>query len=205
MNKGKENYQNIPLPDGLSDAVQKGLKKGKRHMEKKMDCRYRYTCRSLRSGLRRSQGSSRFPAHPAGEVMPPLSRVWRPSDGQTPEAAAFTATETAAGDSTETDPSAASPEDSTAAVENTASSSIRVYGTVTQIENGQILLENDEEGAAYPQVLLNLTEDHPDSLRRGLQSENAFRHRGGRYPVRRHQPGHDQEPSAHGKRLYRFL
>ena len=35
MNKGKENYQNIPLPDGLSDAVQKGLKKGKRHMEKK--------------------------------------------------------------------------------------------------------------------------------------------------------------------------
>ena len=35
MNKGKENYQNIPLPDGLSDAVRKGIKKGKRHMEKK--------------------------------------------------------------------------------------------------------------------------------------------------------------------------
>ena len=33
MNKGKENYQNIPLPDGLSDAVQKGLKKGK-YLEK---------------------------------------------------------------------------------------------------------------------------------------------------------------------------
>ena len=34
-----------------------------------------------------------------------------------------------------------------------------MYGTVTQIENGQILLENNEEGAACPHVLLNITED----------------------------------------------
>ena len=158
MNKGKENYQSIPLPDGLSDAVQKGLKKGKRHMEKKWiaaigtlaaACVLGFVVlRVLPASLRTLQGSD----------AASQSRM-APSDGQTPEAAAFTATETAAGDSTETAPSAASPEDSTAAVENTAPSSIRVYGTVTQIENGQILLENDEEGAAYPQVLLNLTED----------------------------------------------
>ena len=158
MNKGKENYQNIPLPDGLSDAVQKGLKKGKRHMEKKWIAAIGTLAAACVLGfvvLRVLPVSLRTPQ---GSDAASQSRM-APSDGQTPEAAAFTATETAAGDSTETDPSAASPEDSTAAVENTASSSIRVYGTVTQIENGQILLENDEEGAAYPQVLLNLTED----------------------------------------------
>ena len=158
MNKGKENYQNIPLPDGLSDAVQKGLKKGKRHMEKKWIATIGTLAAACVLGfvvLRVLPASLRTPQ---GSDAASQSRM-APSDGQTPEAAAFTATETAAGDSTETDSSAASPEDSTAAVENTASSSIRVYGTVTQIENGQILLENDEEGAAYPQVLLNLTED----------------------------------------------
>ena len=158
MNKGKENYQNIPLPDGLSDAVQKGLKKGKRHMEKKWIAAIGTLAAACVLGfvvLRVLPASLRTPQ---GSDAASQSRM-APSDGQTPEAAAFTATETAAGDSTETAPSAASPEDSTAAVENTASSSIRVYGTVTQIENGQILLENDEEGAAYPQVLLNLTED----------------------------------------------
>ena len=158
MNMGKENYQNIPLPDGLSDAVQKGLKKGKRHMEKKWIAAIGTLAAACVLGfvvLRVLPASLRTPQ---GSDAASQSRM-APSDGQTPEAAAFTATETAAGDSTETDPSAASPEDSTAAVGNTASSSIRVYGTVTQIENGQILLENDEEGAAYPQVLLNLTED----------------------------------------------
>ena len=158
MNKGKENYQNIPLPDGLSDAVQKGLKKGKRHMEKKWIAAIGTLAAACVLGfvvLRVLPASLRAPQ---GNDAASQSRM-APSDGQTPEATAFTATETTAGDSTETDPSAASPEDSTAAVENTAPSSIRVYGTVTQIENGQILLENDEEGAAYPQVLLNLTED----------------------------------------------
>ena len=158
MNKGKENYQNIPLPDGLSDAVQKGLKKGKRHMEKKWIAAIGTLAAACVLGfvvLRVLPASLRTPQ---GSDAASQSRM-ASSDGQTPEAAAFTATETAAGDSTETASSTASPEDSTAAVENTASSSIRVYGTVTQIENGQILLENDEEGAAYPQVLLNLTED----------------------------------------------
>ena len=158
MNKGKENYQNIPLPDGLSDAVQKGLKKGKRHMEKKWIAAIGTLAAACVLGfvvLRVLPASLRTPQE--GDVTS-QSRV-APSDDQTPQAAAFAAPETTAEDSTETDPSAASPEDSTAAVENTAPSSIRVYGTVTQIENGQILLENDEEGAAYPQVLLNLTED----------------------------------------------
>ena len=158
MNKGKENYQNIPLPDGLSDAVQKGLKKGKRHMEKKWIAAIGTLAAACVLGfvvLRVLPASLRTPQ---GSDAASQSRM-APSDGQTPEAAAFTATETAAGDSTETASSTASPEDSTAAVENTASSSIRVNGTVTQIEDGQILLENNEEGAAYPQVLLNITED----------------------------------------------
>ena len=159
MNKGKENYQNIPLPDGLSDAVQKGLKKGKRHMEKKWIAAIGTLAAACVLGfvVLRVLPSNNLRTPQEGDVTS-QSRV-APSDDQTPQAAAFAAPETTAGDSTETDPSAASPEDSTAAVENTASSSIRVYGTVTQIENGQILLENDEEGAAYPQVLLNLTED----------------------------------------------
>ena len=159
MNKGKENYQNIPLPDGLSDAVQKGLKKGKRHMEKKWIATIGTLAAACVLGfvVLRVLPSNNLRTPQEGDVTS-QSRV-APSDDQTPQAAAFAAPETTAEDSTETDPSAASPEDSTAAVENTASSSIRVYGTVTQIENGQILLENDEEGAAYPQVLLNLTED----------------------------------------------
>ena len=159
MNKGKENYQNIPLPDGLSDAVQKGLKKGKRHMEKKWIAAIGTLAAACVLGfvVLRVLPSNNLRIPQEGDVTS-QSRV-APSDDQTPQAAAFAAPETTAEDSTETDPSAASPEDSTAAVENTASSSIRVYGTVTQIENGQILLENDEEGAAYPQVLLNLTED----------------------------------------------
>ena len=159
MNKGKENYQNIPLPDGLSDAVQKGLKKGKRHMEKKWIAAIGTLAAACVLGfvVLRVLPSNNLRTPQEGDVTS-QSRV-APSDDQTPQAAAFAAPETTAEDSTETDPSAASPEDSTAAVENTAPSSIRVYGTVTQIENGQILLENDEEGAAYPQVLLNLTED----------------------------------------------
>ena len=159
MNKGKENYQNIPLPDGLSNAVQKGIKKGKRHMEKKWIAAIGTLAAACVLGfvVLRVLPSNNLRTPQEGDVTS-QSRM-APSDGQTPEATAFTATETTAEDSTETDPSAASPEDSTAAVENTAPSSIRVYGTVTQIENGQILLENDEEGAAYPQVLLNLTED----------------------------------------------
>ena len=159
MNKGKENYQNIPLPDGLSDAVQKGLKKGKRHMEKKWIAAIGTLAAACVLGfvVLRVLPSNNLRTPQEGDVTS-QSRV-APSDDQTPQAAAFAAPETTAEDSTKTDPSAASPEDSTAAVENTAPSSIRVYGTVTQIENGQILLENDEEGAAYPQVLLNLTED----------------------------------------------
>ncbi|HJA92554.1 MAG TPA: hypothetical protein H9717_05495 [Candidatus Eisenbergiella merdipullorum] len=154
MNKGKENYQNIPLPDGLSNAVQKGIKKGKRHMEKKWIAAIGTLAAACVLGfvvLRVLPADLRTPQE--GDAASQSRMV--PSDGQTPEAAAFTAAETATDDSTEP----ASPEDPTAAVENTAPSSIRVYGTVTQIEDGQILLENDEEGAAYPQVLLNLTED----------------------------------------------
>lgn len=35
MNKGKESYNNIPLPDSLSASIQKGLDRGKRYTEKK--------------------------------------------------------------------------------------------------------------------------------------------------------------------------
>ena len=35
MNKGKENYNNIPLPDGLSDAIRTGLDRGKKYNTKK--------------------------------------------------------------------------------------------------------------------------------------------------------------------------
>ena len=151
MNKGKENYQNIPLPDGLSAAVQKGLKKGKRHMEKKWIAAIGTLAAACVLGfvVLRVLPSNNLRTPQEGDVTS-QSRM-APSDDQTPQAAAFAAPESATDDSTE--------EDSTAAVENTAPSSIRVNGTVTQIEDGQILLENNEEGAAYPQVLLNLTED----------------------------------------------
>ncbi|HJD31195.1 MAG TPA: hypothetical protein H9912_04545, partial [Candidatus Eisenbergiella stercorigallinarum] len=62
-------------------------------------------------------------------------------------------------------PAVAAPDpadEGTAAAQDSAvsqGSSIRVSGAVAQLEDGQILLENDEEGAAYPQVLLNITED----------------------------------------------
>lgn len=35
MNKGKENYNNIPLPDGLSDAIRTGLDRGQKYTTKK--------------------------------------------------------------------------------------------------------------------------------------------------------------------------
>lgn len=43
MNKGKESYNNIPLPDSLSASIQKGLDRGKRYTEKKMDYRLRFS------------------------------------------------------------------------------------------------------------------------------------------------------------------
>ena len=53
--------------------------------------------------------------------------------------------------------------DSAESTESTAAS-IRVFGAANEIaiggiKDGQILLENDGENAAYPQVLLNITED----------------------------------------------
>ena len=159
MNKGKENYQNIPLPDGLSDAVQKGLKKGRRHMEKKWITAIGTLAAACVLGfvvLKVLPDNLRTPQENAPSAQ---SRLASPQDGQTPEAAAYSAEE---------DPSGASPasmgtpsEDSSeAAVQEAAPSSIRVSGTVAQIdEEGRILLENKEEGAAYPQVLLNVTDD----------------------------------------------
>ena len=35
MNKGKENYNNIPLPDGLSDAIRTGMDRGQKYTAKK--------------------------------------------------------------------------------------------------------------------------------------------------------------------------
>ena len=35
MNKGKENYNNIPLPDGLSDAIRTGMDRGQKYTTKK--------------------------------------------------------------------------------------------------------------------------------------------------------------------------
>ena len=35
MNKGKETYTNISIPDGLSSAVEDGIRRGKRQLEKK--------------------------------------------------------------------------------------------------------------------------------------------------------------------------
>ena len=46
MNKGKENYNNIPLPDGLSDAIRTGMERSKIY-HKKMDYRFRLSCRRL--------------------------------------------------------------------------------------------------------------------------------------------------------------
>lgn len=34
MNKGKENYNNIPLPDGLSDAIRTGMDRGQKYTAK---------------------------------------------------------------------------------------------------------------------------------------------------------------------------
>lgn len=91
-----------------------------------------------------------------GEASP-QARMAAP-DGQTPEAASLLPDET--GIEAQSGSETPSPDASSAAAPETAlPSSIRVSGTVTQIEDGQILLENEEEGAAYPQILLNLSED----------------------------------------------
>ena len=158
MNKGKETYQNIPLPDGLSDAVSRGIKKGRRHMEKKWITAIGTLAAACLLGffvLRvLPENNLRTPQN--GETSP-QARMASP-DGQTPEAASLlpdgTGIEAQSGSETP------SPDASSAAAPETAlPSSIRVFGTVTQIEDGQILLENEAEGAAYPQILLNLSED----------------------------------------------
>ena len=164
MNKGKENYQNIPLPDGLSDAVRKGIKKGKRHMEKKWIA----AAGTLAAAC--VLGFVVLNALPADSLRTPTendpasqARMADSQNGQTPEAAAYGLPEDASGDSaapasmddaSEADPSMEGP-----AAEQTAPSSLRVTGTIAEISDDQILLKNEEEGAAYPEILLNLTED----------------------------------------------
>ena len=164
MNKGKENYQNIPLPDGLSDAVRKGIKKGKRHMEKKWIA----AAGTLAAAC--VLGFVVLKALPADSLRTPTendpasqARMADSQNGQTPEAAAYGLPEDASGDSaapasmddtSEADPSMEGP-----AAEQTAPSSLRVTGTIAEISDDQILLKNEEEGAAYPEILLNLTED----------------------------------------------
>ena len=164
MNKGKENYQNIPLPDGLSDAVRKGIKKGKRHMEKKWIA----AAGTLAAAC--VLGFVVLKALPADSLRTPTendpasqARMADSQNGQTPEAAAYGLPEDASADSaapasmddaSEADPSMEGP-----AAEQTAPSSLRVTGTIAEISDDQILLKNEEEGAAYPEILLNLTED----------------------------------------------
>ena len=164
MNKGKENYQNIPLPDGLSDAVRKGIKKGKRHMEKKWIA----AAGTLAAAC--VLGFVVLKALPADSLRTPTendpasqARMADSQNGQTPEAAAYGLPEDASGDSaapasmddtSEADPSMEGP-----AAEQTAPSSLRVTGIIAEISDDQILLKNEEEGAAYPEILLNLTED----------------------------------------------
>ena len=91
------------------------------------------------------------------------ARMADSQNGQTPEAAAYGLPEDASEDSaapasmddtSEADPSMEGP-----AAEQTAPSSLRVTGTIAEISDDQILLKNEEEGAAYPEILLNLTED----------------------------------------------
>ena len=164
MNKGKEKYQNIPLPDGLSDAVRKGIKKGKRHMEKKWIA----AAGTLAAAC--VLGFVVLKALPADSLRTPTendpasqARMADSQNGQTPEAAAYGLPEDASEDSaapasmddtSEADPSMEGP-----AAEQTAPSSLRVTGTIAEISDDQILLKNEEEGAAYPEILLNLTED----------------------------------------------
>ena len=154
MNKGKENYQNIPLPDGLSDAVRKGIKKGKRHMEKK------WIAAAVPSPQPACWASSFLTHFPRTAFAPPQKTIRPPRPAwqisERPDAGGGRIRPSRRcfrrfcrpgfhDDTSEADPSMEGP-----AAEQTAPSSLRVTGIIAEISDDQILLKNEEEGAAYP-------------------------------------------------------
>lgn len=161
MNKGKETYQNIPLPDGLSNAVSDGLKRGRRRMYRKW-----YTgigslaaaCVVAGVALFVFSGDGiRTPGQDnASGNTPSTARIVPEPEadpGQTPMTIpAVSDNEVGPVDSADPDVSAETPE-------YTQPSSIKVYGTVSEITDGQILLEDADGMSPYPSILLNLSEN----------------------------------------------
>lgn len=172
MNKGKESYQNIPLPEGLSDAVRDGMKRGRRQMGRK----WIIAAGSLAAAC--AAAVAVFLLLPGERTRTP-DTGGRPStaglgpdtQGQTP---AWPGPDAAQGDTsqdaeTNNGPSGngeaqggpASEGDSSVSMPETADqpSSLLVNGRVEEISDGQILLGNqDDASTGIPDISLNIGE-----------------------------------------------
>lgn len=176
MNKGKETYTNISIPDGLSSAVEDGIRRGKRQLEKKWFTAFgtlAAACvlgvvlfrvvsdNSVRTPLENGPATARMSSEPEGgspdDQAPAGAQTMMVSGNDIAASDAANETETSASESQTASSDAQNDVAADPAME--APSSIRVYGTVTEIQDGQILLENDVEGDPYASILLNVTED----------------------------------------------
>lgn len=167
MNKGKETYQNIPIPEGLSDAIQDGMKRGRRQMGRK----WIIAAGSLAAAC--AAAIAVFLLLPGDGVrtpenadQPSTAKLEPDAQGQIPAWPGPDAEENSA--SLNNEPSNSPTENidsqgSGASDQDFAGqspSSLLVNGTVEEIVDGQILLKNqDDANTGIPDISLNISED----------------------------------------------
>lgn len=161
MNKGKENYNNIPLPDGLSDAIRTGLDRGQKYTTKKWLTGFG----SLAAACLCLVVITRiFPITngAAGNNSPIPSPANSSDTPVTPQAfsdeRAVEVQEPASGMSGES-PAGGVSQNTASLPETATPSSIRVYGTVTEINGSQVTISNDNQEDPYSTIVLNITEE----------------------------------------------
>lgn len=168
MNKGKETYQNIPIPEGLSNAIQDGMKRGRRQMGRK----WVIAAGSLAAAC--AAAIAVFLLLPGDGVLTP-ENADQPStaklepDAQEQLSACWPGPDAEEnGEPLNMEPSNnltknEEPQDSPASGQDfvgQSPSSLLVNGTVEEIVDGQILLKNqDDANTGIPDISLNISED----------------------------------------------
>lgn len=167
MNKGKETYQNIPIPEGLSDAIQDGMKRGRRQMGRKWVIAAGSLAAACAAAiavflLLPSDGA----LTPENADQPSTAKLEPDSQGQIPAWPGPDAEENSEPLNMEPNNNLTKneePQDSPASGQDfvgQSPSSLLVNGTVEEIVDGQILLKNqDDSNTGIPDISLNISGD----------------------------------------------